>query len=174
MSEEEFEALFRPFRAEDAPACGQLIVRGTQTHQEWEPEWVPPWSERDNAEYVLDHAERERGWIILAEREGELLGLVSYMRSLMREEEDLAGAELAYLKLLFVRPDWWGSPLAQRLMSHALEGMREKGFTTSYLWTMAGNQRARRFYERNGWQHDGMSRAHPLHGLPLVRYRREL
>jgi hypothetical protein len=44
------------------------------------------------------------------------------------------------------------------------------------LWVLAGNERAIRFYERNGWIADGATQTETLHGAEVneVLYRRAL
>jgi hypothetical protein len=45
-------------------------------------------------------------------------------------------------------------------MSAALVALRGADFTTATLWVLGTNARARRFYERRGWQPDGASKLH--------------
>jgi GNAT superfamily N-acetyltransferase len=77
------------------------------------------------------------------------------------------------LRSLYVVPEAWGTGVAQRLMEAALDAMRERGATEAILWVVEGNDRARRFYEREGWALDGEVRASQL-GPSEVRYRRAL
>ena len=50
----------------------------------------------------------------------------------------------------YVHPDAWGTGLADELIArcHASLALR---FDDALLWVLTDNQRARRFYERNGW-----------------------
>ena len=50
------------------------------------------------------------------------------------------------------------------------------GFTTAVLWVEASNDRARSFYEIEGWLFDGTERADTVQGAAVneVRYRRAL
>ncbi|MDO5287604.1 MAG: GNAT family N-acetyltransferase [Actinomycetia bacterium] len=54
------------------------------------------------------------------------------------------------LNHLYVRPEAHGSGLGQTLLDLALPGRR-----AAYLWLVGGNDRARRFYERNGFSDEG-------------------
>ena len=60
---------------------------------------------------------------------------------------------------LGVRPDQWGSGLAATVM----------GLVPSRrLWCLADNHRARRFYERLGWQLTGHEKAETFPPFPLL------
>jgi RimJ/RimL family protein N-acetyltransferase len=61
-------------------------------------------------------------------------------------------------------------------MAAALGALRASGFATASLWVLEDNPRARRFYEREGWRHDGAKREEEFLGVPIseVRYRIEL
>src|SRR3954451_16569138 len=53
------------------------------------------------------------------------------------------------LKALYVRASWWGTGVGYALMEEAI------GDRAAYLWVLAGNERALRFYERQGFRLDG-------------------
>lgn len=54
--------------------------------------------------------------------------------------------------------------------------MEGQGFETSALWVLRDNQRARRFYERAGYQADGAAQDDVYDGITLteLRYQRVL
>ena len=81
-----------------------------------------------------------------------------------------AGAEL---RDLFVVPDAWGTGVAQRLLEEALAAIRSDSFEEAVLWVGEANARARRFYEREGWERTDETRTSPLGPLELS-YRRRL
>ena len=86
-----------------------------------------------------------------------------------RDEDAAAGTGELYA--LYVHPDAWGRGIGGRLMATALEALGD-GAT---LWVLEGNERARRFYARHGWQRDGAHRQE-VRGtavLDEVRYRLE-
>lgn len=56
------------------------------------------------------------------------------------------------LRQLYVLPDWHGSGLANRLMSWAIDEARARGADELYLSVFTDNPRARRFYERYGFE----------------------
>ena len=54
------------------------------------------------------------------------------------------------LYVIYVDPDRWGTSAGQLLIDRAHEVLSER-FDQAVLTVLADNQRARRFYERNGW-----------------------
>ena len=124
----------RPYRAEDEDASIALWLRTWQlaypsidfaARLAW-------WRERWRNELVPNAA------IVVAERTHELIGFVTI---------DASG----YLDQLVVSPDHWGSKLATELVDEA-KRLSPGGVT---LKVNADNNRAIRFYERNGFVHDG-------------------
>ena len=58
----------------------------------------------------------------------------------------------------FAHPDVWGSRVAATVMDAAWELLREARFRRVRLWTMAGANRARHFYESFGFAETGRTR----------------
>ncbi|WP_158676466.1 N-acetyltransferase [Tessaracoccus sp. OH4464_COT-324] len=72
----------------------------------------------------------------------------------MPEADDFVWpAVTRYLSTLFTMPGTHGSGLGKALLDAVLPG-RE----AAYLWTEVGNERARRFYEREGFAADGYTK----------------
>ncbi len=59
------------------------------------------------------------------------------------------------LRQFYVRRGWQGSGLAARMMEHMLELARATGADELYLSVFVDNHRARRFYERYGFERVG-------------------
>jgi GNAT superfamily N-acetyltransferase len=110
---------------------------------------------------------------LVAEDDAGLAGQVTLLPA-ARANRPVDEPGLAHLRNLFVRADLWGSGLARTLHAAALDAARERGFSAMRLFSAAGQARARRFYEREGWQCVG----EPWHeaglGLDVVEYRRAL
>jgi ribosomal protein S18 acetylase RimI-like enzyme len=70
----------------------------------------------------------------------------------------------------------WSLGVGGALMAAALDELRRQGCTDASLWVVRDNARARRFYERQGFQHDGQDRLDSTREFPLaeVRYTRAL
>ena len=45
--------------------------------------------------------------------------------------------------------------VGRMLMAEARRRLAEDGFSEAILWVLQGNDRARSFYEREGWEPDG-------------------
>ena len=70
------------------------------------------------------------------------------------------------LYALYVAPEAWGSGAARELIGAVHAWLREHGFASALLWVLEDNPRARRFYEREGWRHDG-GRTEQIRGVEV-------
>lgn len=82
---------------------------------------------------------------------------------------------------IHVEPDLVERGIGGRLMGRAVAALLERGFGEATLWVVAGNHRARVFYESRGWRSDGGIRREVLgvegeegDEVTVVRYRRTL
>lgn len=57
---------------------------------------------------------------------------------------------------VYVSAEHRGKGIADLLMKEAERQVWENGYTQAWLAVVAGNARARRFYERSGWADDGL------------------
>ncbi|MGH2933445.1 MAG: GNAT family N-acetyltransferase [Gaiellaceae bacterium] len=90
-------------------------------------------------------------------------------------EEGFALVTEGWLQKLYVRPVAWGSGVAGELHDAALAELRMLGGSEAQLWTLEHNERARRFYEKRGWQLNGRTRVVPFPPNPIdVGYSIEL
>lgn len=90
---------------------------------------------------------------------------------------DGAAAGLCELWMLNVHPDHWGTGVAQALMSRVIDRLRaERSERVAALWVLDTNARGRRFYEKQGWRHDGAVKVDHRDGFDLteLRYVRDL
>lgn len=89
-------------------------------------------------------------------------------------DDDLADS--AELMALYVDPPYLGTGVGRLLIGAARERLRTRGFAGAALWVLQNNDRARGFYERDGWRPDGARRTGSYGGRPVdeVRYRRTL
>jgi GNAT superfamily N-acetyltransferase len=84
--------------------------------------------------------------------------------------------ECGELYALYVDPRRWDRKLGVALVSAARGYLGRMGFKRACLWILAGNTRAERFYEINGWLPDGARKTDVVWGITVneVRYQREL
>ncbi len=116
---------------------------------------IPAATARNEAQFVRDLAAEESGaepghrtWIA---REDDRIVGVATSSIVPQEWEPAIGASPIpglprQLDHLYLDRSAWGTGLASALLELALPGRRD-----AYLWIVAGNDRARRFYERHGF-----------------------
>ncbi|MGW0119441.1 N-acetyltransferase family protein [Streptomyces sp. NPDC003327] len=91
-------------------------------------------------------------------------------------DEEFGPATTAELAALYTLPSVWGTGVGRRLTEAVVERVAASGFHSVALWVLAGNERARRFYEGAGWRADGTVVQEETGGVVLdeLRYRRDL
>ena len=80
------------------------------------------------------------------------------------------------LYAIYALPEAWGTGAGAALMQAGLDAMRSAGYRDAVLYVLDDNPRARRFYEREGWEPDGRTKREELLDVEVteVRYRRSL
>jgi GNAT superfamily N-acetyltransferase len=115
-----------------------------------------------------DPADRKRVWVVV--EAGVVRG---YAVTVPATDEFLPPPEGAgELDSLYLQPDAVGRGLGRRLLAHAMDDLRERGFDPLILWAFTANARARSFYEAAGWMHDADHHwVLDEVPVPIVRYR---
>ena len=87
-----------------------------------------------------------------------------------------AGSCQGELAALYVDPEHWGCGIGTLLLTEARVRLAARGYSSTVLWMLAGNTRAQHFYERHGWQADGVTRSQEIWGIAVQesRYTRRL
>jgi ribosomal protein S18 acetylase RimI-like enzyme len=80
----------------------------------------------------------------------------------------------AEVRYLGVDPDHWGRGLGGMILARVAHELASAGFSAAELLVYADNDRARRLYERMGWEHRDELSVHPRTGRVELRYRRRL
>jgi GNAT superfamily N-acetyltransferase len=109
----------------------------------------------DRREKVAERVERWQGILeqprpIWLAEDGD--GLAGFASTGPARDNDME--ELLELYSLYVRASHWGTGLGYTLFEIAV------GDRAAYLWVLAGNDRAIRFYERQGFRLDGTEDEH--------------
>jgi GNAT superfamily N-acetyltransferase len=155
---------FREATTSDAPVMAETVGIGFDGYRAFAPAgWEPPPFSVEVTN-IRSRLATEEAWALLAHDGDEPAGQVALL-------PDPAPAT-AYLWQLFVRPAHWGSGVAHRLHEAFLEEAQARGYEHGRLRTPAGQARARRFYERNGWETDGVAGFEQGLGLELLVYTR--
>ena len=153
---------------DDLDSLAALVVRANATYREWAGDsWAPPGIDHERGRW------RERfhdpaAWNAVAVSNGERCGCVSFTDAREGKGAGEAIPELAHLSRLFVDPGSWGQGIGSLLLTRAVEEMHTRGYSRAQLYTAAGNERSRRFYERHGWVAGEETRQ--WQGLVLIRY----
>lgn len=162
--------LIRLARDDELLAISDLQVRSRrEAYRGFVPDDVlaisaEEWASKRRAS-VEDLGPGLRTWV--AEREGVLVGFADTAPA---HEKDLL-ERTGELKLLFVAPGEFGSGIGKALHDHAVQDLRSRGFEPIVLWTLEENVRAQRFYERNGWSREELTRPWWQGVAREVRYR---
>jgi ribosomal protein S18 acetylase RimI-like enzyme len=158
----------RRARPEDAAAIAEVHVRT----------WQAAYAHVFGAERLatLDATARTMRWreiiagdeqtVLVAEEDGRLVGWCTVGGS---RDVDAEGE----LWGIYVAPEGWGGGAGPALLQAGLAQLRVEGRRDAILWVLEDNPRARRFYEREGWQLDGGRREGEHLGVVAaeVRYR---
>jgi ribosomal protein S18 acetylase RimI-like enzyme len=112
-----------------------------------------------------------RTWVLVGD--GNVLGFISAGPT--RDDDDHPRV-VGEIYAIYLSPPVWSRGLGAELLETAQDDLAARGFTFTTLWVLAGNARARRFYEIHGFTLDGASRPVFLGGtsLPEVRYRHRI
>lgn len=163
--------------SEDAQALGQIHVRAWQHAYRgglMPDDYLDALSVDERADMWregLQRPPRPRSTRLVAEDDGTVVGFV-----LAGPADGDAASNLGEIYALNVDPSAWGEGIGQALLDAALTATSQVGFDEAILWVHPDNERARRFYERSGWETDGERRLQEVLGVdvPEVRYRRSL
>jgi ribosomal protein S18 acetylase RimI-like enzyme len=166
----------RPATASDVPAIFDLLEVSFAGYSAFAPDgWVPPQPGPDERAMMADAFDRPEVWYVVASDEhghAGQCGIVQAYTERWMQGEPIDG--LAHFWQLFVRPDTFGTGLADRLHAMAIDAIRERGFARARLWTPEGQSRARRFYEKRGWYLNGERQDEGPFGIPLVMYVKDI
>jgi predicted N-acetyltransferase YhbS len=160
----------RQARPDDAAALQAVVQRGFETFRPFAPAgWEPP---DECSAQRLEQARAELAdpaiFCLLAEDgAGRVAGHVRWVPATTASRD--GSVPDLHLRHLFVEPSWWGGGLARALHARAVAAMHG----TARLFTPAGQARARRFYEREGWRLYDDAFLVPGLGLEVVEYRLE-
>lgn len=124
-----------------------------------------------------------RGVVLLAEREGEIVGITRYAAptgdattgddttgdDTTADDDGVDGA----VHSLYVSPRAHGGGIGGALLARASDDLRAAGAEAATLWVFAANAPSIGFYESKGWHADGATRTQPEFGEPEQRMRKE-
>ncbi|MGC8480979.1 MAG: GNAT family N-acetyltransferase [Acidimicrobiales bacterium] len=168
--------VIRLARPEDVRALGEVHVRTWQAayaghFPQTFLDALDPCERWETWRNILERADPGRRSTFVVEIEGELCGFASIGPS---RDDDLD--DFGELYGLYLLPDRWRLGIGRQLMEVAVRQLVQFGFRQAMLWVFDKNERARQFYEAEGWLVDGTMKVDDSRGIeiPEVRYRRVL
>jgi GNAT superfamily N-acetyltransferase len=166
--------LIRPAEPSDAMAVARVHVRSWQVaYRTLLPDdYLDQLRPEDRAQrYDFASLDPRNPKTIVAVEEGSICGFATTAPS---RDPDLA--DHGELFALYVDPEMWGRGIGVALVSGARTELVRAGFRNAVLWVLAGNLRAERFYQFDGWAPDGRGRTDVVWGATVdeVRYLRVL
>lgn len=165
--------MIRPATCDDVEEIVATVAEGFDGYREFAP---PGWEPNLDGETAMlsERLESPAVWCAIAEDGGRVAGHAAFLPASMSGHSGAADPRLAHLWNLFVRRPWWGTGVAVELLGAAVAEARARGFTRMRLYTPAAHARARRFYEREGWEVAAPPFPSPAFGMTLVEYARPL
>jgi len=166
--------LLRPAEPDDAMEVARVHVRAWQAGYRGllAQEYLDGLSGEDRARrYDFANPDPRRPATLIAVEGAAIRGFATTMPA-----GDTDMPECGELCALYVDPDCWGRGIGAALVRAARARLREQGFREAVLWLLAGNARGERFYRRDGWVADGITRKDVVWGVEVdeLRYRRGL
>jgi GNAT superfamily N-acetyltransferase len=163
----------RTAELEDAERLARCVADGFAAYREFAPtDWDPPAFEGQLTLFRQALPDPDVYCLLAEAEDGELAGLVTVRPGTfapMNLPEDAA-----FLWRLFVEPPFYGTGVAKVLHDEGLREAGERGYSVIHLLAAAGQERARRFYEREGWVLVGDPFVQEGFGMDVVEYRRPI
>lgn len=116
---------------------------------------------------TMDACAQEDSCIALLEgifRDGKVHFLIGEDSGMLAWQNTEDAAEIIAIHSL---PESWGTGLGHAMLTEALNQIGDRPV---FLWAFKENKRARRFYEKHGFQWDGTERVSEFDGALEVRY----
>ena len=164
----------RPARPSDALAVARVHVCSWQAAYRGllRDDYLDQLRPEDRAaHYDFSHADPFKPYTIVAGDGDSILGFATTSPS-----RDSALPHHGELCALYVDPDRWDQKIGVSLIAAARAHLIERGHRRAFLWLLAGNRRADRFYQIDGWSPDGSERSDTIWGVTVneLRYQRTL
>jgi GNAT superfamily N-acetyltransferase len=122
---------------------------------------------------LLGAVDWERGGVLVAE---DTSGIVGFAHVCPTRDEGESPDEVGEVAAIYLTDAVWDKGYGRRLMTASLGLLTNVGYQQATLWVLDTNARARRFYEKAGFQPDGAVQIDDRGTFQLreLRYRRPL
>ncbi len=147
------DAHIRPYdAARDAEGLRQCVIDQQNVHRSLEPSWPAGGTIVDEyIEYLLDRCAEHDGAVMVADRQGEVVGFICVVAAMRNDSPD-DPAPFAWVHDIFVRPAFRRAGIASKLMAEAEAFAHAHGASTLRFGVLGRNHEARAFYERQGFR----------------------
>ena len=145
--------IIRPGAPSDLPAVGRLGALLVRLHHELDPaRFIPagPETERAYASYLGTQLDKPRVVVLVAERDGEVIGY-TYAGVEGHDYMELRGPA-GVLYDIVVDPAYRGNGIGRRLLDATLAALKARGAPRVVLSTAEGNVAARRLFVAAGFR----------------------
>jgi GNAT superfamily N-acetyltransferase len=158
--------MLRDAMVSDAESIGVVHADAWQVAYRdlFEAGWLDRFVARRRSQWAsrFDRPEFARTTLLLAVR-GEQVAAFAYFgpHGLMSEPQapvSAGHAEDGEIYGFYAHPNAWGTGIAGTLMDGTWDRLMDTGYPRVRLWTLAGANRARRFYDRFGFEETGATR----------------
>jgi len=148
------DAHIRPYdAARDAEGLRQCVIEQQDFHRSLEPSWPAGATIVDDyLEYLRDRCVDHDGAVMVADRDGELVGFICVVASMRNDAPD-DPAPFAWVHDIFVRPAFRRAGIATKLMAEAEAFAQAHGASTLRFGVLGRNKAALAFYETQGFRH---------------------
>lgn len=172
----------RPAEPEDALAVARVHVRSWQAAYKGllPDDYLDQLRPEDRAsKYDFASLDPLKPRTLVAVEEGLIQGFATTRlvpAAIVTPSPELDPKHWGELCALYVDPEHWGCGMGVALAEAARAHLFSLGMQNAYLWVLAGNLRAERFYQRDGWVPDDARRTDTLWGITVeeLRYQRRL
>lgn len=93
--------------------------------------------------------------LVVAEIGGEIVGFCGWGE--FRERTDGDGRPMGEIQGIYLLDAYKRNHLGRRMMDFAEEQLKDGGYRKVGLWVLSTNENAIRFYEKLGFEHDGIT-----------------
>ncbi len=172
-SEVVYDLAFRSISRADIAALAASVAEAFARYRSFAPDgWQPPTADSETQVLAGWFGDPDF-WGEVAYEETRFVGHATFIPAARHSFRPEPESSVAHLGHLFVSPEYWGFGVATQLLGRAVSGARACGFASMRLFVPEGQARARRFYEREGFNVVGDPFEFGL-GLAVLEYRRRL
>jgi GNAT superfamily N-acetyltransferase len=138
--------------ARDAEGLRQCVIEQQDFHRNLEPSWPTGDTIVDEyLEYLWDRCADQDGVVMVADRDGELVGFICVVASMRNDAPD-DPAPFAWVHDIFVRPAFRRAGIATKLMAEAETFAQAHSASTLRFGVLGRNTKARAFYAQQGYR----------------------